>query len=84
MRANNPCAYLVDVPEELMQDYPADRFAQQKADDITRETVEYIKTEPLIKAIIAGHIHMNYRGYLKENLPQITTSCTDIRILEID
>ena len=84
MRANNPCAYLVDVPEELMQDYPADRFIQQKADDITKETVEYIKTEPLIKAIVAGHIHLNYSGYLTKTIPQITTSCTDIRVLEID
>ncbi len=84
MRAKNPCAYLVDVPEELMQDYPPDRFAQQKADDITKETVAYIKNEPLIKAIVAGHIHLNYRGYLTDRIPQITTSCTDIRILEID
>jgi 3',5'-cyclic AMP phosphodiesterase CpdA len=84
MRAQNPCAYLVGVPEELMQDYPADRFAQQNADEITKKTVEFIKTEPLVKAIIAGHIHLNYRGYLTEHIPQITTSCTDIRIIEID
>ena len=69
---------------KLMQDYPADRFAQQNADEITKKTVEFIKTEPLVKAIIAGHIHLNYRGYLTEHIPQITTSCTDIRIIEID
>lgn len=84
MRAQQPCAYIVGVPEELMQDYPADRFEQQKADDITKETIEFIKNEPLVKAIIAGHIHLNYRGYLTERIPQITTSCTDIRIIEID
>lgn len=83
VRAESPCAYLVGVPEELMQDYPADRFEQQRADAITLETVEYIKTEPLIKAVIAGHLHRNYRGYLTPTLPQIATSCTDFRILEI-
>lgn len=83
IRAESPCAYLVGVPEELMQDYPADRFEQQRADDITLETVEYIKTEPLIKAVIAGHLHRNYRGFLTPTLPQIATSCTDFRIIEI-
>ena len=59
-------------------------FDKQVDKVITKETVEYIKTEPLIKAIVAGHIHLNYSGYLTKNIPQITTSCTDIRVLEID
>ena len=83
IRAECPCAYLVGVPEERMQDYPADRFEQQRADALTLETVEYIKTEPLIKAVIAGHLQRNYRGFLTPTLPQIATSCTDFRIIEI-
>ncbi len=78
-----PCAYLVDVPETLMQGYPENRFEQQKADEITKETVHYIKNEPLIKAIIAGHIHKNYEGLFDGCIPQITTSCTDIRLINI-
>ena len=78
----SPCAYLVGVPEALMQGYPADRLEQQRADDVTREAVAYIQREPKIKAIIAGHIHFNYEGVFANRIPQITTSCTDIRHIE--
>lgn len=77
------CAYLTAVPEEKMSHYSPDRFAQQHADEITRETVAYIKSEPLIKAVIAGHLHCNYEGYLTEKIPQIITSHEDIRIINI-
>ena len=65
-----------------MQGYPADRFEQQKADSVTREAVAYIQHELQIKAIIAGHIHFNYEGVFANRIPQITTSCTDIRHIE--
>ncbi|MBQ2806443.1 MAG: hypothetical protein IJF08_05275, partial [Clostridia bacterium] len=79
-----PCAYLVDVPEHLMADYPPNRYEQQKADRITKQTVLYIKEEPQIKAIIAGHLHFNYEGVVGDRIPQIITSCTDARLIEID
>ncbi|MBR4073584.1 MAG: metallophosphoesterase, partial [Clostridia bacterium] len=79
----HPCAYLMDVPEEFMQHYPADRYEQQKADEVTHKTVEYIRTQPLIRAAICGHIHFNYEGMAMERIPQYTTSCTDIRLFEI-
>lgn len=79
----SPCAYLVGVPEELMQGYPKDRYAQQLADDVTRETVDYIGKEPAIKALITGHLHFNYDGIFAGRIPQIVTSCTDVRLVEI-
>ena len=79
----SPCAYLVGVPEELMQCYPKDRYMQQLADAVTRETVEYVKGEDLIKAIIAGHLHFNYEGIFGDRIPQVMTSCTDVRLIEI-
>ena len=78
----SPCAYLVGVPEELMQAYPKDRFVQQLADNVTREMVEYVQNETQIKAIVAGHIHFNYEGIFANRIPQITTSCTDVRLVE--
>lgn len=80
---NTPCAYLTAVPEELMKNYEKHRFLQQRADDITLRTVELIRKEPLIKAIIAGHIHCNYDGKLKDGVPQIVTSTEDIRLIRV-
>ena len=82
MMQKSPCAYLVGVPEHLMQGYPKDRYAQQLADAITRETVDYIRKEAAIKALITGHLHFNYDGIFADRIPQIITSCTDVRLIE--
>ena len=79
----SPCSYLVCVPEDLMRDYPKNRLEQQRADAITRETVEYIKAEPAIKALITGHLHFNYEGVFADRIPQIVTSCIDVRLIKI-
>lgn len=76
-----PCAYLMGVPEDLLEEYAEERKVQQMADELTSKAVDYIKTEPLIKAVITGHVHCNYEGELIKNVPQLMTSCTDIRII---
>jgi len=83
MMKTSDCAYLTAVPENLMQAYPENRFTQQLADEITRETVAYIRDEARIKAIITGHLHFNYEGIFGDRIPQVVTSCTDLRRIEI-
>ena len=84
MMKQSPCAYLAGVPTELMKSYPTDRFQQQLADETTLEVMEYIKNQPLIKALITGHLHFNYEGVYGDRIPQIVTSCTDARLIEIN
>ncbi|MBR2376410.1 MAG: metallophosphoesterase [Clostridia bacterium] len=81
MKEGNNAA-LVGVPKELMANYPEKRFIQQLADDVTLETIEFIKNESKIKAIITGHLHFNYESELYGRIPQIITSCIDIRLIE--
>ena len=54
------CAFLTGVPEEKMKNYSEYRYTQQKATEITFETIDYISKQPLIRAIICGHLHANY------------------------
>ena len=82
-RVEKPCAYLAGVPEEQMKDYSAGRFEQQKADSITLKAIEYFKSEPLIKAILAGHVHRTMDARLTKDIPQIITSTTDIRLITV-
>jgi 3',5'-cyclic AMP phosphodiesterase CpdA len=75
-------AYLIDVPTELMErDYDPRHFAQ-KADEITHETMEYIASQPLIKAVLSGHLHFNFEGTVADRIPQVVTACTTIRVIE--
>ena len=79
--SHSPCGYLVGVPEELMRCYTPDRYEQQLPDTITLEVMEYIANEPLVKAILTGHLHYNYEGTFAGRIPQIITGCEDIRMV---
>ena len=82
MMGRCPCAYLAGVPEEMMRCYPEDRYVQQLADEVTLEMMEYIAKEPLVKAILTGHLHFNYEGVYAGRIPQIVVGCTDARVVE--
>ena len=73
LATGNPCVYAVGAPEELLATYPPDRRAQQTPDEATRRAVDYIMNEPMIKAVIAGHTHLNLEETLPNGIPQITT-----------
>ncbi len=72
----NDCAYLVAAPEEHLKNYSEHRRSQQKPDEATLRAVTYIKSEPLIKAVIAGHLHLNFDGTLDNGIPQLVTHGT--------
>lgn len=38
---------------------PSGDYKKQMEDDVTRDFIAYLKTEPLLKAILAGHLHLN-------------------------
>ena len=65
-----------------MQGYPPDRYIQQKADGVTLEMMEYIAHEPLVKAILAGHLHFDYKSMYAERVPQIVTGIETARVIE--
>ena len=69
----NPCAYMVGAPQVYLDRYPADRRAQQTPDEATRRAVAYIESEPMIRLIVAGHIHLNSEATLPGGTLQITT-----------
>ena len=69
----HPCAYLCGAPEELLAVYPEERRIQQTPDEAMLCAIEYIKSEPLIKALVTGHTHMNFEEALTESLVQYTT-----------
>ena len=66
-------AYVVGAPDELLHTYPEDRRQQQTPDDATLRAIDYIKSEPLIKALITGHTHKNHEGTLDNGVTQYMT-----------
>jgi len=56
-----------------MRGYDEYRFRQQVPDEPTLRFMDYIYSQPLIKAVIAGHLHQNYEGLLPSGIPQYVT-----------
>ena len=78
-------AYMVATPEKLMTGYNEYRYRQQKADEITLESVEYIKNQPLIKAIFCGHLHdFVSETKLTENITQYVSNFDNVRLVEVE
>lgn len=78
-------AYMVATPEELMKEYSKERYRQQKADEITLETVEYIKNQPLIKAIFCGHLHdFVSETKLTDGISQYVSNFENVRWVEVE
>ena len=67
------CAYLVGCDEEHLLRYSEFRAVQQRPDEPTLRMIEYIKSEPLIKLILTGHLHFNYESNITDSLPQFVT-----------
>lgn len=80
-RQKEGIAYLTATPPELMRHYSEHRFKQQLADEPTLAVTEYIKSEPRIKAIIAGHLHFDYDGAVTPTLPQYVTGIGTVRTI---
>lgn len=76
-------AYLMSVPDELLQDYSDDRYEQQKQDEITAAAFNYIINCDSVKAIITGHIHKDYVGFINGKI-QIASDVSTLRDIYID
>ncbi len=77
--------YLAATPHELFEGYSDYRRRQQMADSITFETVEYIKNQPLVKAIFCGHLH-NFVSETKltDTIMQYVSNFDNVRLVEIE
>ncbi len=77
-------AYLMSVPEELMQNYSPYRFEQQLQDETTAQAYNFIVNCRKVKAILSGHLHENFEGRVNGKIYQITTGCSTVREIFID
>lgn len=70
---NGRCAYLTGTPEEMMRGYDEYRFRQQRPDEPTLRFMDYVNSQPLIKVVIAGHLHESHETALPSGIPQYVT-----------
>lgn len=83
-RLNNKCAFLMNVPDELVDLYPEDLRYHHRATEATKEAYKLILEAPLIKAVFAGHIHFAFESQPNETTKQFVIGGTHARIVEIE
>ena len=79
------CAYMTGAPLELTETYQCDpslpkeeqwrnRSVQQRADKPTLEFIEWLRKQPLLKAILCGHMHTFYQERFSPTAIQYTVA----------
>ena len=81
------CAFLVGCDEEHILPYTEYCAAQQRPDRATMDMIDYINGETRIKAILAGHVHIDHECVLPDGAIQIVTAggfMNRARIIDIE
>ncbi len=81
---HNKCAFLMNVPDDLVDLYPENLHYHHRATETTKKAYKFILEEPLIKAVFAGHIHFPFESDLNENTKQYVIGGDYARIIEIN
>ncbi|MBO4884839.1 MAG: metallophosphoesterase [Clostridia bacterium] len=66
----HPCAYLTGTPAAMMAGYDDYRRRQQLPDEDTLAFIDYVYSQPLIRAVLAGHLHAEWEGPLPSGVTQ--------------
>ena len=77
------CANIVGTPEDFLIRNFEKRQPVLKPDEPTAEMYDYIKSQPLIKAVITGHLHYDFESMVTDTLPQYVTGIDTIRRINI-
>lgn len=83
-KCGNKCAFLMNVPDELVDLYDESLHYHHRATEVTKEAHKYILEEPLIKAVFAGHIHHVFESKPNDKTMQFVVGGGAARIVEIE
>ena len=70
MMKAHPCAYLTGTPDAMTARYDDYRLRQQRPDEDTLAFIDYVYSQPLIRAVLAGHLHAPWEGPLPSGVMQ--------------
>lgn len=70
-------------PEEVLATYTPWQVYEQKADEQTLEACRYIRSQPLIKCVICGHLHFNHETQTPGEIRQIVTGLDTLREITV-
>ena len=70
---NGYCAYVMGCDEEHLLPFNEYRAVQQRPSKDTLDFIDYVNNEPLIRCVLAGHIHLAFESRINSHLMQYVT-----------
>ncbi len=64
------CAYVTGVPEEAIKSYSQEKYRSQAGNEATLQFVNWLREQKLVKALLCGHLHVNYEDEFSETARQ--------------
>lgn len=72
------CAWVTGCDEDHLLQYDEYHQIQQRPTPDTLRFIDYVQSQPLIKAVVAGHLHLNFESRLPGGTMQyVTNACVD-------
>lgn len=69
--------------EDVLATYTPWQLYEQKADEQTLAACDYIRSQPLIKCVICGHLHLNHETQTPGEIRQIVTGLDTLREITV-
>ena len=64
------CAWVTGVPEEAVKAYNQEKYRYQFGNEATHRFVEWLREQRLVKALLCGHLHVDYEDQFSETARQ--------------
>lgn len=65
-----PVAWVTGAPDEVVDAYVGNHKGSQRSNETTTKFLEWLKEQKLVKALLAGHQHVNHVGPFSETATQ--------------
>lgn len=63
-------SYTIGVPEDVIKEHKQERYRAQIANQTTSEFIAWLKEQSLVKALLCGHLHVNFDEQFSESARQ--------------
>ncbi len=76
-------ADLLALPDSIINTFAPEKIFECKANAETKKAHAYILSQPLIKAVVAGHVHCDYETSADSEIKQFLTDIGTLREIKI-
>ena len=75
---------MLAIPDEIMSKQRDFIRFEQEANEVTKQTAEFVKKCPQIKLVVCGHLHFDYESPEDAEIKQLVTGMNTLREITVE